>query len=507
MATGSPFHLVISLVLVIIHVGGGHITTTKTSPTLKSGTDPGGGGGKLVPGLVPPPPPIVSDALISRRTISEEASPSSKPCPEQCSCYWFGTTTTTAEDNQKSHDGLQELFCDLKKFRTNQNDTNEEEKDDSATNLVQACSLPDLAKNVYLQSLVITGCLGLTNLTAKSLPKQFDSLTVLKLNHGHLEWLDQAAFSDGGSKNLEQLDLSSNKISDLPSGFLDALTKLEILDLSDNNFVEFNFAQVPSHVIALHLDRCDFLEHIVFPSRENNEDDEIANELQTFSASNNPKLAAVCPWIFWTSPKLFSVNLSLCPRLNLPRNVFKRSRLTPGLQNLKLNGSDLIRLNCDCYSFKIASATTTTTSYNATYFNDGEQECFDQIEGKVTHAKDFFESKCSRIITETDDDDSSIETTETTNDQKEEDDRDPNFVWTTLTLDCEAANELNRSVDSFVWITPLGSVLSTVNQDQEDQDSQCSRRDAVIRDACLSQPVHIYFINDEIEVSPDWAAF
>ena len=140
-------------------------------------------------------------------------------------------------------------------------------------------------------------------------------MTYLKLSHSGLEWIPDTA---NDKYLIQNLDLSYNKISVLPSTFLRSFYDLKILDLSGNLFQTFDVSFLSISIQEFYINDnhgLTSLEHLQTPVPK--------DQLQIFSASKNPNLAHFCPWIIWSAIKLRKLNLAGNSNLILPHRIFK----------------------------------------------------------------------------------------------------------------------------------------------------------------------------------------
>ena len=158
---------------------------------------------------------------------------------------------------------------------------------------------------IYLQTLSISGCRSLTNLTSMSIPFTY-SLTYLKLSNGGLQFVSGDALNDFGT-TLHHLDLAHNELQSIPSDFFGSLTNLEILNLSNNKFVSIDVS--PFHLMReFIIDNSPFLITLELTQKTK-------TKFQDFSAHSNPKLSQFCLWILWGSPDLQKLNIGEILRL------------------------------------------------------------------------------------------------------------------------------------------------------------------------------------------------
>lgn len=224
------------------------------------------------------------------------------------------------------------------------------------------------------------------------------------------------------------------------------MTSLKILDLSGNDFIELNFALIPTNVKQVYLDDSTFLESVICPKNEDHKSQQWGG-LETLSVKGNPNLDQFCPWIIWSSPKLRKLDLSSCPMLKLPHRAFKAN---PDLVEIKID-----KVICDC-------------SPPLDIFD----QCFDGA--TKVFVDRFRRNNCL----------SNAEINQTSTDV---------LVWQSLVLDCHNSLE---GFDRYMWITPLGHVHS---QDEVD-NVDCPRRDRIVGDKCVESTSRLYLLNNQIEV-------
>lgn len=137
----------------------------------------------------------MTKALDDRVIITSDVTENNVTCPQHCSCSWYNN------DNAS----LLQINCTF----------DQETEANEATSSSSRLSLFfKAASSSYLESLELTGCSSLTNLSSLTIPY---SLINLKLSHGGLQFLEDTALAQVGSK-IQTLDLAHNKISTLPPG-------------------------------------------------------------------------------------------------------------------------------------------------------------------------------------------------------------------------------------------------------------------------------------------------
>ena len=219
-----------------------------------------------------------------------------------------------------------------------------------------------------------------------------------------------------GSK-IQHLDFAHNNITQIPNGFFDQLTHLTFLNLSGNP------------IVTLDLSAMLFIKHLVIENSPNlqaltlkNDQTTISSNLEIFSAKNNRLLSDICPWIFWASPMLKSVNfINSSSELILPQRVFKVN-LELKKENISINPR---QISCDC-SPPIPGGYLFENCLNLKSRN------------RTLEDVNYFHQK------------------ECQNDWPTEKILDPvnGTVLAPLILDCGKLNHLNRTM----WISPLGAI-------------------------------------------------
>ena len=218
-----------------------------------------------------------------------------------------------------------------------------------------------------------------------------------------------------GSK-IQHLDFAHNNLTQIPNGFFDQLTQLTFLNLSGNP------------IVTLDLSAMLFIKHLVIEDSpnlqaltlENFDQNTISSNLEIFSAKNNRLLSDVCPWIFWTSPMLKSVDfINSSLDLMFSQRVFKVN-LELRKENISINPR---QISCDC-----------SPPIPGGYLFEN---CLNMKSETMEDVKYFHQKECQ-------------------NDWPTEKTLDPvnGTVSVPLILDCGKLEHLNRTM----WISPLGAI-------------------------------------------------
>ena len=239
-----------------------------------------------------------------------------------------------------------------------------------------------------------------------------------KLSNGDLQSLEVDALNHFGSK-IQHLDFAHNNLTQIPHGFFDQLTHLTLLNLSGNPIVTLDLSAM-LFIKHLVIEDCPNLQALTL---ENFDQNTISSNLEIFSAKNNRLLSDICPWIFWASPKLTSVNfINSSSELIFAQRVFK-ANIELRKENISINPR---QISCDC-----------SPPVPGGYLFENCLNLKSQNNRTMEDVNYFHQKECQ-------------------NDWPTERNLDPvnGTVSVPLILDCGKLDHLNRTM----WISPLGAI-------------------------------------------------